>query len=166
MELEVAVPHWLAHISKLNTQLSGSAFLGGSTPDILDFSTYHCCWLVYSNRLLEPELEAFPDVARWMKVMGAFSSTETDLIDGEAAVAIASSSEFLTPATAGTIIDPDLVAGASVEVLPIDYGFQPTQGELIVASNDSIVIKRSDERACELLVHFPRIGFEIRKSAE
>ena len=166
MELEVAVPHWLAHISKLNTQLSGSAFLGGSTPDILDFSTYHCCWLVYSNPLLEPELEAFPDVARWMKVMGAFSSTETDLIDGEAAVAIASSSEFLTPATAGTIIDPDLVAGASVEVLPIDYGFQPTQGELIVASNDSIVIKRSDERACELLVHFPRIGFEIRKSAE
>jgi hypothetical protein len=101
-----------------------------------------------------------------MKVMGAFSSTETDLIDGEAAVAIASSSKFLTPATAGTIIDPDLVAGASVEVLPIDYGFQPTQGELIVASNDSIVIKRSDERACELLVHFPRIGFEIRKSAE
>ena len=67
MELEVAVPHWLAHINKLNTQLSGSAFLGGSTPNILDFSTYHCCWLVYSNPLLEPELEAFPDVARWMK---------------------------------------------------------------------------------------------------
>ena len=61
------------------------------------------------------------------------------------------------------IVDTDLAVGDSVEVLPIDYGFQATRGELVVASPSAIVIKRHDERAGELLVHFPRLGFQVRR---
>ena len=45
--------------------------------------------------------------------------------------------------------------------MPIDYGFQPTRGELMGSSADEFVLKRIDERAGEVAVHFPRIGFQI-----
>ena len=62
----------------------------------------------------------------------------------------------------GVVIDAELTVGDAVEVLPIDYGFQPTRGKLRIASEDSIVVERNDERAGELLVHFPRLGFQVR----
>ena len=162
MDLSIALPHWLAHMNKLNAQLSQSKFLSGDAPSILDFSTYHCCWFVYSNKVLRPELDAFAHVARWQQDMGAFSNPTPQLIDGAAAVEIARSTPVTTPAQKGVVIDAGLQAGDTVEVLPIDYGFQATQGELLVASQDSIVIKRHDERAEALLVHFPRLGFQVR----
>ena len=48
--------------------------------------------------------------------------------------------------------------------MPIDYGFQPTQGELLLASTEEIVIKRVDERAGNVAVHFPRLGFQVNAS--
>ena len=163
MELDIAVPHWLAHMTKLNTQLSVSNFLGGDAPNILDFSTYHCCWFVYSNDVLKPELEAFPHVAHWIQNMMAFNNRTPKLINSEAAIDIANSSQCLPQTQLDAIIDTDLAVGDSVEVLPIDYGFQATHGELVVASSSSIVMKRHDERAGELLVHFPRLGFQVQK---
>ena len=162
MDLAIALPHWLAHMNKLNAQLSQSKFLSGDAPSILDFSTYHCCWFVYSNDVLKPELDAFAHVAQWLQDMSAYSKPTPQLMDGAAAVEIARSTPVTTPAQMGVVIDADLQAGDTVEVLPIDYGFQPTQGELLVASQDSIVIKRHDERAEALLVHFPRLGFQVR----
>ena len=163
MELDIALPHWLAHMTKLNTQLSIFSFLGGDAPNILDFSTYHCCWFVYSNDVLKPELEAFPHVAHWIQNMMAFNNRTPKLINSEAAIDIANSSQCLPHTQLDAIIDTDLAVGDSVEVLPIDYGFQATRGELIVASPSSIVIKRHDERAGELLVHFPRLGFQVQR---
>jgi hypothetical protein len=117
---------------------------------------------VYSNDVLKPELDAFAHVAQWLQDMSAYSKPTPQLMDGAAAVEIARSTPVTTPAQMGVVIDADLQAGDTVEVLPIDYGFQPTQGELLVASQDSIVIKRHDERAEALLVHFPRLGFQVR----
>ena len=162
MDLDVALPHWLAHMNKLNAQLSQSKFLGGDAPNILDFATYHCCWFVYSNEVLKPELDNFNGVARWLQDMGAFSNPAPQLIEGPAAVEIARSTPVTTPDQMGVVIDAELTVGDAVEVLPIDYGFQPTRGKLRIASEDSIVVERHDERAGELLVHFPRLGFQVR----
>ena len=45
--------------------------------------------------------------------------------------------------------------------MPIDYGFQPTRGELVVSSVDELAVKRVDKRAGEVAVHFPRMGFQV-----
>jgi hypothetical protein len=45
--------------------------------------------------------------------------------------------------------------------MPIDYGFQPTQGQLLTADFEEIVVKRQDERAGAVAVHFPRLGFQV-----
>ena len=65
----------------------------------------------------------------------------------------------------GVVIDAELTVGDAVEVLPIDYGFQPTRGKThrirdLLWSNGTM-------NAQGLLVHFPRLGFQVRpKTAE
>ena len=56
--------------------------------------------------------------------------------------------------------------GEAVTVAPTDYGRDPVAGMLVGLTNEEVVIERHDERAGTLHVHFPRIGFQIRKEAK
>jgi hypothetical protein len=44
-----------------------------------------------------------------------------------------------------------------------DYGSDPTAGRLVGLTRDSVTLERRDARAGLLHVHFPRLGFQIRK---
>jgi hypothetical protein len=46
-------------------------------------------------------------------------------------------------------------------VQPTDYGFDPVVGELVLSLSDEVAVKRLDERAGEVYVHFPRVGYQI-----
>ena len=50
-----------------------------------------------------------------------------------------------------------------VGVTPTDYGLIPVKGELVVASAREFAVRRHDEQAGEVVVHFPRVGFTIAK---
>lgn len=66
---------------------------------------------------------------------------------------------------------PDVVAletggialGQQAAVMPVDSGFDQVTGELVNASADEIVIRRSDPRAGTVQVHFPRFGYQLNK---
>jgi glutathione S-transferase len=161
MDLNVALPHWLQHMTRLEQQLSLADFLGGSSPTILDFSTYHCCWFVYKNDALKGDLAQLPALGHWMERMAAFGHGQPTSITGDAAVTIAKNSSPEAIAANGGLASEPFDPGAQVEVVAIDYGFQPTQGELVLASGDELVVKRIDERAGEVNVHFPRLGFRV-----
>lgn len=164
MDLSVALPHWLQHMTRLDTQLSSSDFLSGDAPTILDFSTYHCCWFVYKNDVLKGDLDQLPALVRWIERMAAFGHGQPISITGDEAVSIArNSNPAAITRDSGTASEPFDV-GDQVEVLAIDYGFQPTQGELVLASGDELVVKRVDQRAGEVNVHFPRLGFRMNRA--
>ena len=160
IDLSVAEPHWLMHMGRLDNQLATANFLGGDAPNILDFSTYHCCWFVYKNVVLQSDLESFPALAQWMARMAAFGHGNATAMTGEAAIEVARSSGINV---AQNVIHSGLSQGDEVAVMPIDYGFQPTQGELLHASLEELVVKRVDERVGEVAVHFPRLGFQVNK---
>jgi len=161
IELAIAEPHWLLHMRRLDNQLSTADFLGGDAPNILDFSTYHCCWFVYKNDVLKADLDEFPALLKWMHAMQAFGQGDAVAMTGQQAVDIANSSEIATEPKLVTIAAEQLSLGDMVEVMPIDYGFQPTRGELLVASMEEIVVRRLDQRAGHVAVHFPRLGFQV-----
>ena len=52
--------------------------------------------------------------------------------------------------------------GDKVFVAPDDYGRIEVAGEIVSLSAQHIAIKRRDERAGEVVVHFPRIGFTVK----
>ena len=160
IDLSVAEPHWLMHMGRLDNQLATANFLGGDAPNILDFSTYHCCWFVYKNVVLQSDLESFPALAQWMARMAAFGHGNATAMTGEAAIEVARNSAITV---AQNVIGAGLSQGDHVAVMPIDYGFQPTQGALLHASLEELVVKRVDERVGEVAVHFPRLGFQVNK---
>jgi hypothetical protein len=86
--------------------------------------------------------------------------TQTN-IDAEAAIAIAQSAEKNVFSNDDFLEVNGFKCGERVEIMPTDYGITPVTGELIVSKIDEIAIKRVDEKAGEVYVHFPRVGYKI-----
>jgi len=149
---------------RFDSQLAqGSAWLAGEVPTIADFSAYHALWFVQLSPGIRNLLVPFEHVARWMQAMRAFGHGTVTKLSSADAIEIARTS---TP----TALEPssdseDLPPGSRVEVLPTDYAFDPVAGALQRLDADEIAIRRSDARAGDLVVHFPRAGYEIRKPA-
>ena len=53
--------------------------------------------------------------------------------------------------------------GEAVAVSATDYGTDPVAGTLVSLTRDEVAVERRDERAGRVVVHFPRIGFQIRR---
>ena len=56
-----------------------------------------------------------------------------------------------------------IAAGEPVTVTPLDYAFDPVAGDLVAATAKSYALRRFDERAGEVVVHFPRVGFKLER---
>jgi len=148
----------------LDTQLArGSAWLVGDVPTIADFAVYHALWFVRAAPLVKSLLVPFERIARWMHAVRAFGHGTTTPLSSTAAIEIARAA---TPAAIEAASDTEeFKPGMAVEVLPTDYAFDPVAGALVRLSADQIALRRVDPRAGELVVHFPRTGYEIRKPA-
>lgn len=145
--------------------LDGRVWLLGSAASIADFSVYHCLWFVRRLSAVAAILDEFPHVLAWLDRMKQHTQAPGRDMTSEAAIAIARSS---TPARADDdawVDFHDAERGDRVTVAPTDTGIDPVEGELVVSSRDEVAIRRVDERAGEVVVHFPRIGFEMRKLA-
>ncbi|MFK8041636.1 glutathione S-transferase family protein [Congregibacter sp.] len=150
------------HMRAMERSLAGMPYLGGDTPSILDFSTWHLCWFVHRQEVLRHYFEGYPAVDAWLEKMTAFSDGKlVTTISSDEAITIARDTEPAPIEHAS--VDPllDAGAGARVQVLPTDYGFQAVVGSLVAADDKHIVIAREDDRAGRVNVHFPRYGFEV-----
>ncbi len=162
MDLACAQPYFLGHLTKLDRQLEAAGpFLFGETPTIADFSTYHCCWFVHNNAVLQPLFEPFTHLRQWLQRMAAFGHGDLQPIAGSDALDIARQAQPVSERKAATTAIDDLAVGDMVEVMPIDYGLQPVRGTLLLSSLEELVIARHDERVGDVAVHFPRMGFQV-----
>jgi glutathione S-transferase len=152
-------------LSDLDRQFaSGIAFTAGESLSIADFSAYHCLWFMLrapqSAKLVEP----FQNVLAWMKRMADFGHGKSSELSGAQAVEIARQA---TPLAFKQTLDAGAIkVGDAVEVLPTDYGIDPTPGTLVTCNDDEIAIRRIDPRAGEIVVHFPRLNYELRKASK
>ena len=145
--------------------LDGRVWLLGSSASIADFSVYHCLWFVRRLSAVAEILDEFPHVLAWHDRMKRHAQAATSDMTGEAAIAVASGA---TPSRADDDAWADFhgaARGDRVTVAALDTGIDPVEGELTCSLRDEIAIRRVDERAGEVVVHFPRIGFEMRKLA-
>ncbi len=156
-------PYWLMHMKRLDAQLAHQPFMLGDRPTIVDFSTYHCCWFVYNNEILKEGFKPFTNVLTWLETMAAFGQGEVEEMSGQTALDIARNAEPATEPKLGGMQPDDLALGDNVEVKPIDYGLQPTSGELLVSSVEELAIVREDPQVGKVAVHFPRLGFQVNK---
>ncbi|MBS0611141.1 MAG: glutathione S-transferase family protein, partial [Proteobacteria bacterium] len=55
-----------------------------------------------------------------------------------------------------------IALGSRVAIAAESFGTEPTEGRLIAATRTRYTLARTDPRAGELHVHFPRIGYVLR----
>ena len=162
-ENTAALRHYLRRFEAM--LLDGRVWLLGSAASIADFSVYHCLWFVRRLSAVAAILDEFPQVLAWLDRMKQHAREANRDLTGEVAIAIAHGAAPVRADDDAWVDFHGAVRGDRVSVAPIDTGIDPVEGELVLASRDEVAIRRVDDRAGEVVVHFPRIGFEMRKPA-
>ncbi len=158
---KAAESHLRAYLQDLDVGLADTAFLLGDQPTIADFSVYHCLWLIANNPVVAPQLSGFEHVTRWRTRMASFGHGAPSLLAAEDALDIGRRAEPKQVPAFEPLLPKDIALGDQVSVTPTDYGLVPVRGELVIASAREFAVKRHDDLAGEVVVHFPRIGFQL-----
>jgi glutathione S-transferase len=152
------------HLSAIDAQLAkGGPWLFGPSACIADFSVAHCLWFIRRATPVASLLADYPAVSAWLDRVLAIGHHQHEAMSSTDAIAVAAADPGHAPAAvaAGQGFEPD----EPVTVAATDYGSDPVAGALVGLSDAESVVRRSDPRAGTVHVHFPRFGFQIKKSA-
>jgi glutathione S-transferase len=153
-----------AHVDWIETQLDdGRVWLLGKQPSLYDVNAYMNIWYVRSNLPDAAQLfERFPKMLAWEQRVSAIGhgSRERELTSAEA-LEIARNATPQTPTAEDAGDLNGRKPGDRVQVIPDDYGKISVEGTIVSLSAQHIAIRRKDERAGEVVVHFPRAGFLV-----
>jgi glutathione S-transferase len=152
-----------AALAALEAQLTSCPYVHGVTPTLSDFSLFHPLWFILSNPGVSAYLDGYPNLLAWARRISALGHGEFERASAMDALQVARDSR---PRPNGPHIDDPagLKPGDRVRVGAADYGTEAVDGELVFTGLDEIALKRRDERAGEVVVHFPRQGFRIDRA--
>jgi glutathione S-transferase len=145
-------------------------FLFGTDPCVADFATYHSLWYTRAQvPVLAEILAATPAVAEWMDLMAAIGHGVMDPFDAADAITVAAAAEPMPPGQ-NLLIDSafqddhGIALGSRVTITAESFGPEPTEGVLLAATRTHYTLQREDPRAGMMHVHFPRVGYVLRKA--
>lgn len=156
-----AVAQLPAYLAALQAQLAdGRRWLFGDAACIADFSVAHCLWFIRRAPLMGV-FDPHPQLKAWLERVLAIGHGVHEAMDSSDALQVAAAATTHEPCVVHP--EPGLQAGQAVTVSAIDYGTDPVAGHLVGLSAEEVVLRRHDERAGTVHVHFPRIGFQIKE---
>ena len=163
LPVEVAKHNWPSLMARVEQQLAREEgdFLFGE-PSIADFSLAHCLWFLKGTPVTAPLVDAYPHVSAWLGRVLGFGHGASSALSAEDAIAIARAA---TPAALPDeqFVEPNgFTVGQRVQIAATDYGVDPVEGELVFAGAEELILRREDDRAGTVHVHFPRLGFAIK----
>jgi glutathione S-transferase len=162
----MAREHCRADAALLDAQLAdGRPFLFGQQFSLADAACYHPVWFLRNFPGAADVFNEFPRLLAWADRVQAMGQGRRQDMDPAEALRIAKQS---TPATARRVdaSEPNGIApGMRVAVVPDDYGFDPVAGEVVTSAAHEIALLRSDPEVGQVVVHFPRIGYRVQKTA-
>jgi glutathione S-transferase len=161
-----AAATYKSYLRRLANMLHGQDYLFGTQPCVADFAAYHPLWFTQERTpALAGIFDATPEVKDWMGRMKAIGHGTVGKCSAEEALQTARRG---TPAALqGDVFQDEhgIALGSQVVVAADTFGLEPTEGELIAATRTRYTLRRTDERAGTVHVHFPRVGFTLKKAA-
>ena len=158
-----AAAAYKSYLRRLSDMLDDLPFVLGDMPCITDFAMYHPLWFTrVRTSVLADILNATPAVLDWMDRMAAIGHGSMEKFSAAEAIAVAAAS---TPAALHDDVFQDehaIPLGSRVVVSAESFGLEPSEGELVAATRLHYTLRRTDERAGTVHVHFPRIGYSLR----
>jgi glutathione S-transferase len=163
-----ATASYKSYLRRISSMLDGQSFLLGDKPSAADFAVYHALW--FTRNIVPPiasVLDATPAVLAWMDRMAAFGHGQVSKSNATESIA---SCAISMPASGlfgheNTFQDEHGIAlGSQVTIQAESFGLEPSTGELVAATRTRLALRRVDAQAGEVYVHFPRIGFVLKKA--
>jgi glutathione S-transferase len=143
----------------------GRTWICGDRFTVGDLSVFHALWFLTdrSDRLAH-ELERFSAVRSWMKRVGHLEHGRREEIAPNQALDVARNAEPAPPSRNSVRHPEDPEYGSLVEVRAGDYAKEAIVGRLEFLDVDEISVRVCNDRVGETVVHFPRVGFELREA--
>lgn len=171
-KMRIAVPRvrpadaaaaYRSYLRRLANMLETQPYLLGQEACVADFAAYHPLWFTrHCTSVMADILDATPAVLAWMDRMAAIGGARAESLSADEAVAIAARS---TPVALHDAVFQDehgIALGSQVTVASDSFGPEPSTGELVAATRMHYTLRRVDERAGTVHVHFPRIGYVLQ----
>jgi glutathione S-transferase len=167
-----ATSAYRSYLRRIAHMVEEHDFLFGLEPCIADFSAFHALW--YTRQQVPPLadiLNATPAVAEWMDRVAAVGHGVMEKFDAADALKVA---ELAEPAPVAEKLlvdsafqdDHGIALGTRVTITPETFGIEPTEGVLLAATRTHYTLEREGPRVGRVHVHFPRIGYVLRKAEE
>ena len=169
-----AAAAYKSYLRRLASMLDGQDYLLGSAPCIADFAAYHPLWFTaHCVPVMADILKATPAIGAWMQRMAALGHGTMEKLSATEAIAACALS---TRATAKNGIKNDVLTdstfqdehgialGSPVTIAAETFGQEATPGVLVAATRTRFTLERVDDRAGTVHVHFPRIGYVLKKA--
>ncbi|MET0402829.1 MAG: glutathione S-transferase domain-containing protein, partial [Cystobacter sp.] len=151
------------HLTQLEARLAdGRPWLFGQAVSLADFSVYHPLWFVQQVKAVAGIFESFPRVTAWVSRVQALNRPPADELPSAEAVALARQSRPEPLSDEPFLDEAVLPRGTRVAICATDYGKDPVEGEFVLSRPNELAVRRTDTRAGEVVVHFPRLGFQVR----
>ena len=165
-----AASAYRSYLRRIAHMVEEHDFVFGSAPCVADFAAYHPLWFTRTRvPVMAGILDATPAVTDWMDRIAALGHGRSEKFSATDAIAVASAAEPM-PAGANLLTDSafqddhGLPLGSRVTITPESFGPEPTEGDLVAATRTHYTLRRTDERAGALHVHFPRVGYILKKA--
>ncbi len=160
-----AIGMYKSYLRRLSHMLEQHPFLLGDAPCVADFSAYHPTW--YTLRQVPPLadiLDLTPNVKEWLLRMEKWGHGTHTEISSAQALQIAHDSQPEDVSEEPFIDHHGIALGSQVVITAESFGLEPSAGELMAATRTRYTIRRHDPRAGTVHVHFPRVGFILKKA--
>ena len=159
-----ATAAYKSYLRRINDMLDGHDFVLGSAPCVADFACYHPLWFTAKRvPVMAGILAATPAIGAWMERMTAIGHGKIEKCSAtDAIAACAASTGAAAPWDTIFQDEHNIPLGSRVTVAADVFGQEATEGELVAATRTRYTLRRTDERAGIVHVHFPRIGYVLR----
>ncbi|APW46325.1 glutathione S-transferase family protein [Rhodoferax antarcticus] len=154
-----------AYLQRLASMLDGQPYLLGQVPCVADFAAYHPLWFTRTQVPgMAAVLQTVPTVLVWMERMAAFGHGETSRLSASDAIAVSADAVRATDQKDAEFQDDHgIPLGSLVSIAATSFGSEPTMGVLLQATRNHYTLRREDARAGVVRVHFPRLGYALRR---
>ena len=159
-----ALGMYKSYLRRLSNMLEQHPFLLGDAPCVADFSAYHPTW--YTWRQVPPlagVLDHTPNVKAWLSRMENIGHGNHTALSSSQALDMARTAQAKDVSQEPFIDHHGIALGSQVIVCAESFGLEPSQGELVAATRTRYTIRRHDPRAGTVHVHFPRVGFLLKR---
>ncbi len=153
------------NLERLEGQLAdGRDHLLGGRVSLADLAAFHTTNFLKVHPKTAPLLAAYPKLCAWLDRVAAIGHADRKELDSADAIAIAHDAQPIPFDGEPADLPDGLAYGDTVAVMPEEIGSGAVTGTLEPSDVHEIAVRRTTERAGELVVHFPREDYLVVKA--